>query len=321
MSSVGSTKAATRSSIASYSGYRAASRALNLAISRARQLRVRPQGERAAVGQRREGRRAAREHLEAVVAQAQVADDLLAEEAVDVGRGRDLEAREGLLGHAGAAHQIPPLQHEHAQPGARQVARGDEPVVPRADHDRVVPAPATRGHRRHSITWSARSRNDGGDRQAERLGGLEIDEQLVLGGLLDRQVTRPCPLQDAVDVDRHPLPPQLDDVRAVGHEAPRLRHLPEGRDEREPVLDREIGDPLPLGEERRARQHQERLGAVPLRSVASAPSYWDDSCYLGHVQLEAQRAGGSSRRPGPGPGRRAEARRAPPRGARPGARS
>src|SRR5215467_5083387 len=37
------------------------------------------------------------------------------------------------------------------------------------------------------------------DRQPERLGGLEIDHQLELGRLLDRQIGRFRPLQDPVD--------------------------------------------------------------------------------------------------------------------------
>ena len=37
--------------------------------------------------------------------------------------------------------------------------------------------------------------------EAERLGGLEVDDQLELGGLLDRQVGGLLALEDAVDVD------------------------------------------------------------------------------------------------------------------------
>ena len=38
-------------------------------------------------------------------------------------------------------------------------------------------------------------------RQAERLGGLEVDNQFKLGGLLHRQVGRFGPPQDLVDID------------------------------------------------------------------------------------------------------------------------
>jgi hypothetical protein len=33
---------------------------------------------------------------------------------------------------------VAPLKHQHAQPGAREVARGHQPVVPGTDHDGVV---------------------------------------------------------------------------------------------------------------------------------------------------------------------------------------
>jgi hypothetical protein len=37
-------------------------------------------------------------------------------------------------------------------------------------------------------------------REAERLGGLKIDQQLVLGWALHGQLARPFALQDAIDV-------------------------------------------------------------------------------------------------------------------------
>src|SRR5262249_31247165 len=41
-----------------------------------------------------------------------------------------------------------------------------------------------------------------GHRDAERLGGLEVNDQLELRGLLDRQITRLCTLQNFVSVAR-----------------------------------------------------------------------------------------------------------------------
>src|SRR5439155_9780873 len=38
------------------------------------------------------------------------------------------------------------------------------------------------------------------NRQAERLGGLEVDHQVELGGLFDRQVPRLGAFQDLVDI-------------------------------------------------------------------------------------------------------------------------
>src|SRR4029077_3841163 len=47
-----------------------------------------------------------------------------------------------------------------------------------------------------------------GDRQAERLGGLQVDDQLECGRLLDRQIGWLGPLQDLFDIAGG-LPPQL----------------------------------------------------------------------------------------------------------------
>ena len=52
----------------------------------------------------------------------------------------------------------------------------------------------------HSITSSARASSVGGTVEAERLRGLEIDDQLVLGRRLHRQVGRLLALENAVDV-------------------------------------------------------------------------------------------------------------------------
>src|SRR5580765_2334559 len=55
------------------------------------------------------------------------------------------------------------------------------------------------------------------DRQAEGLGGLEVDHQLELGGLLDREVCRPGAPEYLVDVDRRAANDVVD-VRTVGEE-------------------------------------------------------------------------------------------------------
>ena len=53
---------------------------------------------------------------------------------------------------------------------------------------------------RYSITSSARASSVGGTVEAERLGSLEVDDQLVLGRRLHRQVGWLLALEDAVDV-------------------------------------------------------------------------------------------------------------------------
>jgi hypothetical protein len=55
-------------------------------------------------------------------------------------------------------------------------------------HFRVVPEPVVSrcSKWRYSITSSARPSSESGVVETERLGGLEIDDQLDFGGLLDR---------------------------------------------------------------------------------------------------------------------------------------
>ena len=104
---------------------------------------VQEQGPAAAA--RDEQERVARGHPEAVLREPQVADDLGAHHAGDVGGGRGAEAGGDLLGDAGAADEVAPLEHAHFQPGARQEARGHQAVVPAADDDGVAGGHAMTG--------------------------------------------------------------------------------------------------------------------------------------------------------------------------------
>ena len=78
-------------------------------------------------------------------------------------------------------------------------------------------APAC-GWRTYSITSSARASSDRRHREAERLGGLEVDDQLVLGRRLDRQIGGLLALEDAVNV-AHGGAPLINLVRPVRNEA------------------------------------------------------------------------------------------------------
>src|SRR5712691_2560521 len=58
-------------------------------------------------------------------------------------------------------------------------------------------------------------------RDPECLGGLEVEDQLELRGLLDRQVARLRPFQELVDKDGG-APEHLANIRRIGNEASRL---------------------------------------------------------------------------------------------------
>ncbi len=102
------------------------------------QFLVGPHHQIAAVGKRRERRRAARQHLEAVLLQFQVADDLRPQQAVDVGGRGDLEAGPDFFGDAAAADDFAAFQHQGFIALLGQIRRRDEAVVPGADDDGVV---------------------------------------------------------------------------------------------------------------------------------------------------------------------------------------
>ena len=78
--------------------------------------------------------------VEAVLRQVELADDLGAEQADDVARDAEPEAREDLLGHRRAAEQVALLEDDGLQAGPGEVGGADEPVVTAADDDRVVAA-------------------------------------------------------------------------------------------------------------------------------------------------------------------------------------
>src|SRR5215472_4687763 len=77
------------------------------------------------------------------------------------------------------------------------------PALMRARRDRPCGAAEQRDElaaRYHSITSSARGEQAIGHCEAKRLGGLEVDRQLVLGRRLYRKVGRPLAFENAIDV-------------------------------------------------------------------------------------------------------------------------
>ena|SRR5947207_4305616 len=81
------------------------------------------------------------------------------------------------------------------------------------------------------------------DGQAERLGGLQINDQLELGRQLDRQICWFSTLQDLIDIGGG-APKQIRAVGSISQEAPGIGELPEMKGRRQMILCRKVRDPL-----------------------------------------------------------------------------
>ena len=128
----------------------------------------------------------------------------------------------------------------------------------------------------HSITSSARASSDGGTVEPERLGGLEIDHQLVLGRRLHRQVGRLLALEDAIDVAGR-APVLVDEIRPVGDQAAGGDEEALAVDRGQFVPGRQRDDQIAMNRRQRARRHDQaairgaregRDGALDLAGVA-----------------------------------------------------
>src|SRR5215813_15315028 len=75
--------------------------------------------------------------------------------------------------------------------------------------------------------------------ETQRLGGVEIDDQLELRRLPDRDIGRLGALQYFVYVSCG-APVHVREVRAVGHQASHLDKLPPVKHRREPSPDRQV---------------------------------------------------------------------------------
>jgi hypothetical protein len=72
--------------------------------------------------------------------------------------------------------------------------------------------------RTHPITSSEMANSGAGHGNAERLGGLELDDELVLGRLLHRQVAPLGAVCDAIDIAGRPRV-DIELTDSVGHQA------------------------------------------------------------------------------------------------------
>src|SRR5262245_57614563 len=96
----------------------------------------------------------------------------------------------------------------------------------------------------------------GRDREAQSLRRLEIDHEPDLDWLLDGEVGGFGPLEDLVDV-AGAAPPEIREVRPVGHEAPGFHGQPIGVCGGQTVFCREVYEARAVGTEHRVRDYEE----------------------------------------------------------------
>jgi hypothetical protein len=100
-----------------------------------------------------------------------------------------------------------------------------------------------------------------GDRQAERFGRLEVDDQFKRDGLFHGQVGGPGPLEDPVHVRGGP-PVPVGIAWSIRHEAARVREFSRPAHSREVVPVYKPCNPRGVNPEHRVRQDEERMGAL-----------------------------------------------------------
>src|SRR5262245_26735398 len=110
------------------------------------------------------------------------------------------------------------------------------------------------------------------NREAENLGGLEVDDQLELGRLLDGEICGLCALEDPVDIGSRPAV-QFGEVRPIGHEATGVNVFAVCVYGRQPILARQARD-LALA----------RVGDG-IRGQNEALSVLSDHCGEGNVEI------------------------------------
>jgi hypothetical protein len=110
----------------------------------------------------------------------------------------------------------------------------------------------------HLVGTGERSGREG---DAKGLRGLEVDDKLELGGLLDGEVGGRGALQDLVDVDRG-APSEIRETRTIGEQAAGLHPIIRCIHGGQTLLHREVGRLLRVKRREWVRQHEQGLGPL-----------------------------------------------------------
>src|SRR6185295_5631688 len=141
------------------------------------------------------------------------------------------------------------------------------------------------------------------DRQAEGLGGFEVDDQLELRRLLDWEVRGLRALEDLVHIGGR-SPKRISEARSIGHEAPDIDEIPRRVHGRQAMLCRQVHEASSLAVEDGAPQYGQSADARPghlregpvelggtlrlneLKPYSQGPCC--DFCWLQHVCASAE---------------------------------
>src|SRR5213594_544269 len=100
------------------------------------------------------------------------------------------------------------------------------------------------------------------DSEPKRLGGLQVDRQLELDGLLHGEVSGLGPLENLVDIGRS-APVHVRNMGAVAHQPPRVDEFLHFINCREAVLRREVNNPLSVAGREAVGEREKRVGMLP----------------------------------------------------------
>src|SRR5262245_38586576 len=123
----------------------------------------------------------------------------------------------------------------------------------------------------------------------EGLSRLHVEDQLEFRGLLHGQVRRLGTLQHSVHIDRS-TPEEVHITRCIRHETPGIDKLPVGIHAWQATRRGKVHDLLAVTIDEPVGQHDQRVSAVPGRSVKGTGEIRRAS-YLQGLELQAQRAG------------------------------